>query len=142
MQKYDCTGEQGARVAWERRKVAKIQQSNAAIKQMLPKRDRQMQRVSESCKNEIIRENRVPVRRGGEQKLLKCDYRMLQLSKSCQNATVEYAEYTKAAKSNRTRDGGAGAAWEGRKVVKMRLLNAAIEQKLPNRDRHMLSEQK
>ena len=63
--------------------------SNAAIEQKLPKRDSRIQRVSESYKNAIVRENGVPGRRWREEKLLKCDCRMLQLSKSCQNATVE-----------------------------------------------------
>ena len=84
--------------AWERRKAAKMRLSNAAIEQKLPKRDRQMLRVSKSCKNAIIRENRVSGRRGRGEKLLKCDCRMLQLSKSCQNAIVECGECAKAAK--------------------------------------------
>ena len=57
LQKCDRTRGRGTVAAWERRKVAKMRLSNAAIEQKLPKRDRRMLRVSENCKNEIVCEN-------------------------------------------------------------------------------------
>ena len=92
LQKCDSMRGRGAGLVWERRKAAKMRLSNAAIEQKLPKRYRRMRRVSESCKNAIERENGVLGWCAREEKLLKCDCCMLQLSKSCQNMTVECCE--------------------------------------------------
>ena len=54
LQKCDHTGDGGAGVEWEGRKVAKMRLLNAAIEQKLSKCDHQMLRVSESCKNATI----------------------------------------------------------------------------------------
>lgn len=63
-------------------KATKMRLLNAAIVQKLAKHNRRMYRASKSSKNVIIHENRVPGQCGRDEKLLKRDCRMLQLSKS------------------------------------------------------------
>ena len=92
----------GAGATWEnaeRGKAAKMRQSNAEIEQNLPMCDLRIWRVSKSGKYAIVRENGGQGRHGRmrrEEKLPKYNCRMLRLSKSCQNATVECGERAKA----------------------------------------------